>query len=170
MYDFSYPTPHPTSNLEEAEMTQLRKRAMWIVAIWTIVAAGFLATFFLYGGVETFADDKARVLQGAIFLAGGVFGTPIMLFLTRAHPGTEHMVCDERDDRLARKANLIGLTAVALYVFLVCISLWETYREPGAVPVGWMWFLAYSTMIFVHLSTAITQLILDLGNFGDAES
>ncbi len=46
----------------------------------------------------------------------------------------------------------------------------EAYREPGAVPVGWMWFLAYSTMIFVYLSTAISTLILDIGNFGDGES
>jgi len=33
-----------------------------------------------------------------------------------------------------------------------------------------MWFLAYTTMIFVYLSTAITTLILDFGNFGDGES
>ena len=150
-------------------MTQLRKRALWTVAIWTAVAAGFLATFFS-GGVETFADGSSRVLTGAIFLACGVFGTPIMLYLTRARSGAEHLVSDERDDRLARKANLIGLTTVALYVFLVCIGLWEAYREPGAVPVGWMWFLAYTTMIFVYLSTAITTLILDFGNFGDGES
>ncbi len=143
---------------------------MCTVAIWTAVAAGFLATFFFSGGVETFADDSIRIAAGAIFLACGVFGTPIMLYLTRAQPGAEHLVCDERDDRLARKANLIGLTTVALYVFLVCIGLWEAYREPGAVPVGWMWFLAYSTMIFVYLSTAISTLILDIGNFGDGES
>ncbi len=151
-------------------MTQLRKRAMWIVAIWMAVAAGFVATFFSSGGVETFADGSVRVGAGAIFLAIGVFGTPIMLYLTRARAGAEHIVADERDDKLARKANLIGLTTVALYVFLVCIGLWETYREPGAVPVGWMWFLAYTTMIFVYLSTAITTLILDFGNFGDGES
>ena len=92
---------------------------MWIVAIWTAVAVGFLVSFFS-GGVETFADGSSRVLTCA--------------------------------------------------VFLVCIGLWEAYREPGAVPVGWMWFLAYRTMIFVHLSTAITQLVLDFGNFGDGES
>jgi len=170
MYEFTYAMPHPSGDSEETEMTQLRKRALWIVAIWTAVAAGFLTTFFGFGGVETFADSSTRVLTGAIFLAFGVFGTPVMLYLTRLQPGAEHLFSDERDDRLARKANLFGLTAVALYVFLVCIGLWEAYREPGAVPVGWMWFLAYSTMIFVHLSTAITQLVLDLGNFGDAES
>ena len=161
------PSRTPVANNGEAEMTQLRARALWIVVIWTVVAAGFLTTFFSFGGVETFGDDSSRVLAGAIFLACGVFGTPIMLYLTRARAGAEHIVTDERDDKLARKANLIGLTAVALYVFLVCIGLWEAYREPGAVPVGWMWFLAYSTMIFVHLSTALTQLILDFGHLGD---
>ena len=151
-------------------MTQLRKRALWIVVIWTTVAAGFVGALFTAGGVESFADDRPRILISAIFLAFGVFCTPLMLYLTRAGAGAEHVVADERDDRLARKANLIGLTVVATYVFLVCISLWEAYREPGAVPVGWMYFLAYSTMIFVHLSTAITQLVLDFGNFGDGES
>jgi hypothetical protein len=147
-------------------MTQLRKRALWIVAIWSVVAAGFLATFFGFGGAESFAEDSSRIAAGSVFLAFGVIGTPIMLTLTRARAGTKHLVSDERDERLARRANPIGMTIVAMYVFLVCIGLWDAYRDPGAVPVGWMWFLAYTTMIFTYLSTAIVQLVLDLGNIG----
>jgi uncharacterized membrane protein len=149
-------------------MTQLRKRTLWIVAIWSVVGTGFLATFFAAGGAESFAEDSGRIAAGSVFLAFGVIGTPVMLTLTRARAGAEHLVADERDDRLARRANPIGMTIVAMYVFLVCIVLWDAYREPGAVPVGWMWFLAYTTMILTYLSTAIVQLVMDLGDFGSA--
>ena len=61
-------------------MTQLRMRALWIIVIWTLVAGGFLGSFFLAGGVETFPDDARRIATGAVFLAVGVFGTPVMLY------------------------------------------------------------------------------------------
>jgi hypothetical protein len=154
-------------------MTQLRRRALWIVAIWTVVAVGFLWTFFAGSGAESFAEDSRRIATGSVFLAFGVLGTPVMLTLTRMRSGGEHIIFDERDERLARRANPIGMTIVAMYVFLACIVLWDAYREAGAVPVGWMWFLAYTTMIFTYLSTAIVQLVLDLasvGSFIDGES
>jgi len=169
MYEFVYAESHPRSNSEETEMTQLRKRALWIVAIWTAVAVGFLVSFFS-GGVETFADGSSRVLTGAIFL---------MIFV---HLST------------AITQLVLDLTTVALDVFLVCIGLWEAYREPGVVPVGWMWFLAYSTAcgvfgtpIMLYLTRAqpgAEHLVCDerddrlarkanligYGNFGDGES
>lgn len=150
-------------------MTQQRVRALWILLIWSVVAAGFLTTFFAAGGVETFAEDSMRFAAGAVFLAFGFVGTPVMAYLTRARAGSQHLAADERDERILLRASRGALITTGMYVFLACIALWDAYQEPGSVPVGWMWFLAYTTAIFLYLSTAIATLILDFGGFGDAE-
>jgi hypothetical protein len=150
-------------------MTQGRKRALLILAIWGVVAAGFAATAFSSGGPATYADDVNRRLIGAAFLACGFFGTPLMLFLTRGKADAEHVVHDERDETIGRKATHIGLIVVLVFVFLTCIALWDSYRDAGCVPVGWMWILAYSSAILTYLVPATASLLLDAGVFGRAQ-
>ena len=150
-------------------MTQGRRRTLWTLLIWSVVAIGFGATVFAYGGPATYVEGQTRRLVGAVFLAIGFFGTPLMLFLTRARSGSGHVVSDERDERISHKATHIGFVVVLLYVFLTCIGLWEAYSETGAVPVGWMWFLAYSTAILAYLSSATAALVLDIGMIDRAE-
>ena len=150
-------------------MTQGRRRTLWTLAIWSVVAIGFGVTVFAYGGPETYVEGQTRRLIGAVFLAIGFFGTPLMLFLTRTRPGATHVASDERDERISQKATMIGLVVVLLYVFLTSIGLWEAYSDTGAVPVGWMWFLAYSTAILAYLAPATAALVLDLGMMDRAE-
>jgi hypothetical protein len=126
-----------------------------------VVAIGFVVTFFMSGGAETYPDDAQRRLIGAIFLACGFFGSPVMLYLTRARKGAGRLVSDERDDSIGRRAANGAMVVVLVYVFLTCIVLWESYDGQGAVPVGWMWFLAYSTAALSYLAPATAFLILD---------
>jgi uncharacterized membrane protein len=142
-------------------MTQSRRRALWTLGIWGVVAIGFLAAFFTGSGPAGYADDRARQVVGAVFLAIGFLGTPLMMSLTRARPGNEHVVHDERDESLGRRAAVWGLVVVILYVFVSCIVLWERHRDPGCVPVGWMWFLAYSTATLAYMVPAFVSLVLD---------
>lgn len=144
-------------------MTQSRLRAILNLLIWSVVAIGFVITFFMAGGAETYAEDGQRRLFGAIFLAIGFLGTPVMLFLTRVRKGGRRLITDERDIRIGRQAALGALVVVLIYVFLTCIVLWESYRGQGCVPVGWMWFLAYSTAALCYLAPATATLILDMG-------
>jgi hypothetical protein len=150
-------------------MNQGRRRTLWTLAIWSVVAIGFGVTVFAYGGPATYVEGQTRRLVGAVFLAIGFFGTPLMLFLTRARPGSAHVASDERDERISHRATMIGLVVVLLYVFLTCIGLWEAYSDAGAVPVGWMWFLAYSTAILSYLGPATAALMLDFGMLRRAE-
>jgi uncharacterized membrane protein len=150
-------------------VTQSRRRALWTIAIWGVVAIGFAITFFSGGGPARYADDGARQLAGAAFLGIGFLGTPLMMFQTRVGAGAEHVVRDERDESIGRRAAVGGLVVVLIYVFLACIVLWERHRDPGCVPVGWMWFLAYSTAALAYLVPAIVSVLLDSGGGSRAE-
>ena len=98
---------------------------------------------------------------GGAFLALGFFGTPLMLWLTRARPG--QVLADERDESIGRRAANGGLIAVLLYVFALSIVLWERHEASGCVPVGWLWFLAYSSAALAYLVPALVSLLLDFG-------
>jgi len=148
-------------------MTQARRRALWTLAIWGVVAIGFAVTFFQGGGPGDYADDKTRRVVGAVFLALGFFGTPLMQWWTRGRPG--QVVMDERDESIGRRAATGGLIVVLLYVFTLCIVLWERHADAGCVPVGWMWFLAYSTATLAYLVPALIFLLLDFGITDRAE-
>jgi len=45
------------------------------------------------------------------------------------------------------------------------VGLWEAYREAGAVPVGWMWFLAYGTVIATFVVHSLATLVVN-GGYG----
>ena len=148
-------------------MTQSRTRALWTLAIWTVVAVGFALTFFSGGGPGDYADDGIRRAMGGAFLAFGFFGTPLMRWWTRGRPG--EVATDERDEGIGRRSATGGLVVVLLYVFGLSILLWERHQGTGCVPVGWMWFLAYSTATLGYLAPALISLLLDLGVVGRAE-
>lgn len=69
--------------------------------------------------------------------------------------GTPATYADTRPVRL-----LVGAIFVLVYVFILAIGLWENYRVQGSVPVGWMWFLAYSTSLMAFISSSATTLVL----------
>jgi len=58
---------------------------------------------------------------------------------------------------------------VLLYVFALSIVLWERHEDSGCVPVGWLWFLAYSSAALGYLVPALVSLLIDFGMLGRAE-
>jgi hypothetical protein len=84
-----------------------------------------------------------------------------MLFLTRNRPGRSGVATDERDEDIRRRANAGAFLVVLVYVFALAIFLWERYQDSGFVPVGWMWFLAYSTSFTAFISSSVIALILE---------
>ena len=91
-----------------------------------------------------------------------------MMWWTRGRPG--EIVADERDVSIGRRSAVGGLVVVLLYVFALSIALWERHEEAGCVPVGWMWFMAYSTATLGYLVPSIISLLLDFGVLGRGES
>jgi uncharacterized membrane protein len=146
--------------LGENTMTQTQIRARYGLVIWGPATAAFGLVFFLGGGAATFADDSIRMLVAALILGTGFIGYSSMLYLTREKPNGKAMIRDERDLEISRRANEITLTAVQVFVFVVCIALFLSYETAGSLPVGWMWFLAYITACFGLLAQAVITLVV----------
>ncbi|MFT5292236.1 MAG: putative membrane protein [Planctomycetota bacterium] len=142
-------------------MTQIKKRALWSLAIFVPVSLAFLAVFFWGGGPAAYAQDRVRKLLAAgLFLAG--YGSYfLMLFRTRTGGGSRGIVTDEREATISRHANNAALIAVLVFVYTLCISLWIVFEEAGALATGWMQFVAYATVFFGLLAQASATLILD---------
>lgn len=98
-------------------------------------------------------------MVGVIFAAGYI-SYATMLYSTRVKKDKESLISDERDEIIAMKGSNSGMIIVLVYVFVLSIGLWEYYQEQSAVPVGWMWFLAYSTTLMAFISSSATTLIL----------
>ncbi len=141
-------------------LSRTRTRAWIAAAVWSLAGSGFAVTFFAAGGPGTLPEDSARHLAGAGALAFGFVGWWITLLLTRRRSGGPPLT-DERDLQVMARANQATLIVVLVCVFASTIALWTVYEEAGAVPVGWMWFLAYGCVILASMASAISTLLLD---------
>ncbi len=151
-------------------MTQARKRAVFTLIIWGAVMTAFSIMFFSGDGPERYHVEKWRRVAGAAVIAFGFLTYWFMLFLTRVRPGASVVATDERDLETRRRASATGFLVTLIYVFALAIFLWERYQVSGAVPVGWMWFLAYSTSFAAFISSSLVALILDSKAPRDAQS
>jgi len=150
-------------------MTQARRRAIWSLLIWGGAAVAFVATFVAGGGPATYVDDRTRIVLGAAALGLAFVAHFVMLWRTRARGGDRPVLSDERDERIARRANGVALVVSLVYVVLLSIVLYEVHHDSRLVPVGWMWFVAYSTAMMGYLSHAAATLALDSAMGGHGE-
>lgn len=143
-------------------MTQAYKRAIYTLAIWGFVLLAFVLLFFFAGGGPgTFVGDKVRFVVVAVIFLGGYISYFTMLYLTRSNPDDVPRLVDERDESIASQASGVAFLAVLGYVYLICIILHLTYEESGCMPVGWMWFLGYSSIFMGYIMHAATALAID---------
>ena len=141
-------------------MTGLQKRSFYDFIISVVFLTGLTVLFFSGGGAETYVQDTTRKILVAVLLALGYLLLFLVMFLVRLKSKDKTTLMDERDERIARQALGTAFIVFAIYVFLMCISLYEIYNRSEVMPVGWMWFLAYSSGFIAILSRAIITLVL----------
>lgn len=146
--------------MDIAEMSQTRLRAWLAAAIWTMAGVGFSLTFFFRGGPRELATDSMGHLAGACFLGFGFVAYWMVLWFTRQRKDRPP-ASDERDLQSAAQANQVTLIVVMVGIYAFTIGLWTVYEAEGQVPVGWMWFLAYGSVILATVTSSVTTLILD---------
>ncbi len=157
--------------IKEADrMTQPTKRALFTLIIWGMVTVAFIPIFFSRGGPSTYVQDKSRFVSVAILFAAGYLSYFIMMYLTRIKVREDKIVKDERDEHIQRQGSGIALILVLIYVFFLCITLYEIYRQSECVPVGWMWFLGYTSVFWGYISHSALGLVLHMRMVGRGES
>jgi len=150
-------------------MTPSRQRALWSLLLWGSVIVGFVILFFSRGGPEAFVREKVRIAITAVLFGAGYVTQLAIFYLTRVRPWDRSVLWDERDDGIARHANGAAFVVALMYVFVLSIGLWEVYHDREFVPVGWMWFLAYTSTFLGMFTHAIATLFLDVRGGGHGE-
>lgn len=145
--------------MKHRERSQTRLRAWLAAAIWTVAGVGFVVTFFAWGGPERYAADSVRILAGAIAIAFGYGAYLLAMWATRARRG--EVGADERDAEVVARASRATLIIVLMGVFALSVGLWDSHRAEGAVPVGWLWFLAYGVVIASFVVHSLATLVVD---------
>ena len=141
-------------------LSQTRLRAWSAAVIWGVAGVGFGLSIFLGGGPGELATDSGRHLATAGAVGFGFLAQWVVVWITRQRKGGA-LLSDERDYQIVARANQATLVVVLVGIFALTIGLWTAYESGGQVPVGWMWFLAYGSVILASVTSAVSILILD---------
>lgn len=138
-------------------MSKLVKTTVVHVVAWSIAAIGIVIIFALPRTITDWGDNRLKTLLLALLIAAGL---GVDLFLRIYERSKKHgFMRDERDHYMQRKAVSAGFLITILYIFILSISLYMKYNSLETMPVGWVWFIAYSTIAAANLSTGICSLI-----------
>lgn len=142
-------------------MSLARKLAVITSIVWlTIgVASTLLVLDSGLDGLASPAGDRTRSLLAAIILPGYLIGFAVLWWTRNGRRAGE---IDERDKKVERRATEVAAIVVLLTFFLVSIGLYDAYLDRGAVPVGWLYIMAYGTIVWVSLLHPVLRLIIDL--------
>jgi hypothetical protein len=154
-------------------MTQLKKQALWSLLIWSAVLIAIVIIFFSGGGPTAFLEGESKNTLARVCITVGFIFYFSMFFLTRIKSGGKPLVKDERDELIAKRAYSIGFHTLLGYVFLLCSVLYgfyKGYHELKLIPVGWVWFLALSSLLVGFISNAIAYLVIDARMSGHGKS
>lgn len=141
-------------------MSLARRLAVISSAVWLIIGIAF--TFLvLDSGLEGLASssgERTRSVLAGIILPGYLISFALIWWTYKGRRAGE---IDERDKKIESRATGIVGIVVLLTVFLVSIGLYDTYLDRGAVPVGWLYILAYGTIVWVSFLHPVLRLIID---------
>lgn len=116
---------------------------------WTLVAIGMTVIFVTGDTIGEWGDNKVKtVLLALLFFIG--FGTDMVLRILEKSKKWA-MKRDERDKAIQYQSLSVGFIVLMIYLFVLCIGLYIYYEESKFIPVAWVWFIAYSTIVTANL-------------------
>lgn len=139
-------------------MSKAMKFLLVRVISWSLVAIFSISIFVNEGTIDNWGDNRTKtILLALLFLLG--YGMDLTLGIVQKSKryGFEF---DERDDAISSKSMSIGFVLTLVYIFALSITLYTVYEKNGFLPIGWVWFIAYSTVFAAHLLTGIPALFL----------
>lgn len=137
-------------------MSKSMKYSIIQVICWLIVSLGIITIFSLPGTLSNWGDNRLKSLALAfLFFVGYGADMGIMVLSKSKRYGFER---DERDKDVQLKAMSSGLMCLVIYIFVLSITLYVIYEKQGLIPIGWVWFIAYTAIVCANLSTGIASL------------
>lgn len=135
-------------------MSSQMKHSILNFILWSGVAIFFLLVFFNGDTLENWGDNRTKTLMLAILFGIGFGGQLVLRIVFRKRKNTNTISSDERDDYIQNKAMASSFVLTLIYVFIIAISLYTFYEKNGVVPIAWVWFMAYSLILFANMCTS----------------
>lgn len=134
-------------------MSNTMKTTLGHLVVWLIVGCLMIIIFFTNDTINNFTDDNSKTFLLANLVALGYLSNAIVYFVQKSKKfGTKK---DERDLLVQSKAMHFSYVLIAAYIYLLAIGIYTKYESVGYVPIGWIWFLAYSMIVLLHISLDI---------------
>jgi len=122
-----------------------------------MVAIVMLVVISMPGTIKNWGDNALKtILLGALVFLGYGSDFAFQIYSKSKRWGYQK---DERDQHINTKAVNVGLITLLLYIFIFSITLYTIYETAGFLPVGWMWILAYSSIVEANLSIRLASLL-----------
>ncbi len=124
--------------------------------VWSIVAIFFCLIFLNGKTLIEWGDNRTKtILLSLLFVLG--FGSDFVLRVILKKK-KEANPQEEKDYEFQVKSLTFGFISVLIYTYVTVIILYVTYEKAGMVPVGWLWFIAYSLILAVNIFTDAGKL------------
>ncbi len=137
-------------------MSRQMRFHIYHLILWLIVTIGFLIAFSSGKTIENWGDNPKKTLLVAILFVIGYGGDTILRYIFRKKK--DRVEIDERDLMIQHRSLMIAFIMVLLYAFLLTITLYIRFEAVGFVPVGWLWFIAYSLILAANVFSSTVTL------------
>jgi len=126
--------------------------------LWSLVSVAFLWVFLEFDAIANWGDNALKSILLALLFVVGFGGDMILRFKFKLNK--DETEADGLRDSLRLQAMESSYIATLLYIFIAAISIYIRYEDSGLVPVGWLWFLAYSLILVVNIASSLAILIM----------
>jgi hypothetical protein len=128
------------------------------LSLWSFVGISFLYIFFSNASHETLSDNTTKTIMLAIFFLIGFLGDALLRFIYKKNKLFD--INNKDNLYMQYKALSYSYIPLLIYMFIVSISLFLKYEKGGAVPVGWLWFMAYSIIVVANVLASAFSIYL----------
>lgn len=138
-------------------MSKSMKVSIIYTIAWGLISVCMIVIFSLPNTISNWGENPIKtVVLSALFLLGFL----INLFLRLYEKSKKHgFKKDERDKKIQADAIFKSLSILLVYIFLLCVALYLFYENTGMMPIGWVWFIAYSQIAVVYFLVSLFAVI-----------
>ncbi len=134
-------------------MSNAMKSNIFHTISWGVTAIGIIIIFSLPNTIYAWGENRLKtILLALLFLFG--FAVDLIIRINERTKKYGYKK-DERDRTIQMEAVFKSFVSILLYIFILSIVLYITHEKAGMIPVGWVWFIAYSTVAFSNLLIGI---------------
>ena len=128
------------------------------LSLWSFVGITFLSIFFSNASHDTLSDNNTKtILLAILFMIGFVGDAFLRLYYKR---NNLFDMSKKNNLYFQYKALSYSYISILIYMFLISIYLYLRYEAVGAVPVGWLWFIAYSIIVVANVLASAFSIYL----------